>query len=150
MRKMDRRMALVALTNDFGMPIRPMLSSAGTSCVVCANWTCEDFMHFAETVAVPVLGAEHQHMAVMWHMLQGAVIHYLRDCEECDAPTDNEECQRVNEYIKKQREEDLNCLLTYAQMCIMYTPDEMNLHNLACQVRAYEAARGNTAPRLKL
>eukprot|EP00873_Tetraselmis_striata_P038213 jgi/Tetstr1/458477/TSEL_004331.t1 len=52
----------------------------------------------------------------MWHMLQGAVIHYLRDCEECDAPDGGEECRRVNEYIKKQREEGFNCLLTYAQI----------------------------------
>eukprot|EP00873_Tetraselmis_striata_P045995 jgi/Tetstr1/466259/TSEL_010815.t1 len=52
MKKMDMRMALVALTSDFGMLIRPMLPSTGTSGVVCANWTCEDFMHFAESVAV--------------------------------------------------------------------------------------------------
>eukprot|EP00873_Tetraselmis_striata_P045890 jgi/Tetstr1/466154/TSEL_010715.t1 len=72
----------------------------------------------------------------MWHMLQGAVIHYLRDCEECDAPADSEECQRANEYIKKQREEGLSCLLTHAQMCSMYLPDEMmklNLHNMVCR-----------------
>eukprot|EP00873_Tetraselmis_striata_P043400 jgi/Tetstr1/463664/TSEL_008525.t1 len=52
MKKMDRRMALVTRTSDFGRPVRPMLPSAGTSGVVCANWTCEDFLHFAETVAV--------------------------------------------------------------------------------------------------
>eukprot|EP00873_Tetraselmis_striata_P011351 jgi/Tetstr1/431615/TSEL_021145.t1 len=56
MKKMDMRMALVALTSDFGKPNRPMLPSAGTSGVVCANWTCEDFLHFAETVAVLVIG----------------------------------------------------------------------------------------------
>eukprot|EP00873_Tetraselmis_striata_P006479 jgi/Tetstr1/426743/TSEL_001680.t1 len=61
----------------------------------------------------------------MWHMLQGAVSHYLRDCEECDAPADNEECRRVNECIKTQREEGFDYLLTYAQMCSMYFPDEM-------------------------
>eukprot|EP00873_Tetraselmis_striata_P010700 jgi/Tetstr1/430964/TSEL_020719.t1 len=96
------------------------------------------FLHFAETVAVMVLGdvfdsAEHHNLAVMWHVLQGAIIHYLRDCEECDAPADNEERQCVNEYIKKQRKESFNCLLTYAQMCIMHLHDEMmkrNLHNL--------------------
>eukprot|EP00873_Tetraselmis_striata_P039765 jgi/Tetstr1/460029/TSEL_005349.t1 len=66
-------------------------------------------------------------------MLQGAVIHYLRDCEESDTLADSEERRRLNEYIKKQREEGFNCLLTYAQMCIMYLPDEMmkpNLHNM--------------------
>eukprot|EP00873_Tetraselmis_striata_P006705 jgi/Tetstr1/426969/TSEL_017182.t1 len=153
MKEMDMRMALVTLTTDFGRPVRPMLPSAGTSGVVCANWTCEDFRHFAVTVAVPVLGdmfdsAEHQHLAVLWHMLQGAVIHYLRDCEECDAPADSEECRRVNEYIKKQRDEDFNCLLTYEQMCSMQLPDDtmkLNLHNLVCRVRAQEAARGSTA-----
>eukprot|EP00873_Tetraselmis_striata_P023592 jgi/Tetstr1/443856/TSEL_031810.t1 len=56
MKKMDMRMALAILTSDFGMPVRPMLPSAGTSGVVCANWTCEDYLHFAETVAVMVLG----------------------------------------------------------------------------------------------
>eukprot|EP00873_Tetraselmis_striata_P025834 jgi/Tetstr1/446098/TSEL_033698.t1 len=56
MNKMHRRMALVALTSDFGRPVRPMLPSAGTSGVVCANWTCEDFLHFARTVAVLVFG----------------------------------------------------------------------------------------------
>eukprot|EP00873_Tetraselmis_striata_P020543 jgi/Tetstr1/440807/TSEL_029114.t1 len=84
----------------------------------------------------------------MWHMQQGAVIHYLRDCEECDVPADSEECQRVIEYIKMQREEGFNCLLTYAQMCNMYLPDGMmklNLHNLVCRVKAQEAARGSTA-----
>eukprot|EP00873_Tetraselmis_striata_P018274 jgi/Tetstr1/438538/TSEL_027090.t1 len=34
--------------------------------------------------------AKHQHLAVMWHMLQGAVIHYLRDSEQCGAPDDTE------------------------------------------------------------
>eukprot|EP00873_Tetraselmis_striata_P019358 jgi/Tetstr1/439622/TSEL_028044.t1 len=100
MEKMDMRMALITLTSDFGRPVRPMLPSAGTSDVVCANWTCEGYMHFAEIVAVLVLG---------------------------------EECRRVNECIKKQREESFNCLLTYAQMCNMHLPDEMmklNLHNL--------------------
>eukprot|EP00873_Tetraselmis_striata_P010997 jgi/Tetstr1/431261/TSEL_020958.t1 len=100
MKKMDRRMALVTLTSDFGRPVRPMLPSAGTSGVVCANWTGEDCPHFAETVAVLVLG---------------------------------EECRRVNEYIKKQRKEGFNCLLTYAQMCSIPLPDDMmklNLHNL--------------------
>jgi len=57
MKKMDRRMAMVTLTSDFGRPVRPMLPSAGTSGVVCADWTCEDCLHFAETVAVMVLGA---------------------------------------------------------------------------------------------
>eukprot|EP00873_Tetraselmis_striata_P009913 jgi/Tetstr1/430177/TSEL_020008.t1 len=110
MKKMDMRMALVTLTSDFSMLAPPMLPSAGTSGgVVCADWTCEDYRHFAETVAVLVLGdvfdsEEHQHLAVMWHMLQGAVIGYLRDCEECDAPSDSEECRRANLYIKKQRE----------------------------------------------
>eukprot|EP00873_Tetraselmis_striata_P000345 jgi/Tetstr1/420609/TSEL_011697.t1 len=145
MKKMDMRMALlVTLTSDVGMPVRPMLLSAGTSGVVCANWTCDDYLHFAETVAVLFLGdmfdsEEHYHLAVMWHMLHGAVIHYLRDCEECDAHADSEECRRVNECIKKQREEGFNCLLTYAQMCSMYLPDEMmklNLQNLVCRVRA--------------
>eukprot|EP00873_Tetraselmis_striata_P018864 jgi/Tetstr1/439128/TSEL_027580.t1 len=55
-KKMDRRMAMVTLTSDFGRPVRPMLPSAGTSGVVCADWTCEDCLHFAETVAVMVLG----------------------------------------------------------------------------------------------
>eukprot|EP00873_Tetraselmis_striata_P036956 jgi/Tetstr1/457220/TSEL_043868.t1 len=115
MKKMDRRMALVTLTSDFGMPVQPMLPLAGTSGVVCANWTCEDCLHFAETVTVLVLGGE---------------------------------CRRVNEYIKKQREEGFNCLLTYAQMCNMHLPDDMmklNLHSLVCRVRAKEAARGSTA-----
>eukprot|EP00873_Tetraselmis_striata_P046158 jgi/Tetstr1/466422/TSEL_010950.t1 len=94
MKKMDRRMALVTLISDFGKPVRLMLPPAGTSCVVCANWTCEDFPHFAETVAVLLLG---------------------------------EECRRVNEYIKKQREEGFNCLLTYVQMCSMYFLDEFLL-----------------------
>eukprot|EP00873_Tetraselmis_striata_P027201 jgi/Tetstr1/447465/TSEL_003722.t1 len=142
MKKIDRRMAPVALTSDFGRPVWPMLPSAGTSGVVCANLTCENFLHFAETVAVMILGdtfdsAEHQHMAIMWHMLQGAVNHYQRDCEECDAPADNEECQRVDKYIKKERKEGFNCLLTYAQMCSMYLPDEtmkLNLHNMVCRV----------------
>eukprot|EP00873_Tetraselmis_striata_P025862 jgi/Tetstr1/446126/TSEL_033726.t1 len=93
-----------------------MLPSAGTSVVVCANWTCGDFLHFAEIVAVLVLGLEHQHLAVVWHMLQRAVIHYQRAYEECHAPADGEDCQRVNEYIKKLREEGFNCLLTYAQI----------------------------------
>eukprot|EP00873_Tetraselmis_striata_P009175 jgi/Tetstr1/429439/TSEL_019349.t1 len=69
----------------------------------------------------------------MWHMMQGAVIHYLRDCEECDAPSDSEECRRVDEYIKKQREEGFNCYLTFAQMCSMQLPDDMsklNMYNL--------------------
>eukprot|EP00873_Tetraselmis_striata_P040117 jgi/Tetstr1/460381/TSEL_000059.t1 len=152
MRKMDRRMALVALTSDFGRPVRPMLpSAAGTiSGVVCANWTCEDFLHFAKTVAVSVFGDmfEHQHLAVMWHMLQGEVIHCLRGCEECDAPADSEECRRVNEYIKKQREEGFNCVLTHAQMCSMHLPDDMmklNLHSMVCRVRAQVAAGGSTA-----
>eukprot|EP00873_Tetraselmis_striata_P007701 jgi/Tetstr1/427965/TSEL_018039.t1 len=79
MKKIDMRMVLVALTGDFGRPVRPMMPSTGTSGVVCANWTCDDVLHFAETVAMPVLG---------------------------------EECQRVNEYIKKQRESGFNCLLT--------------------------------------
>eukprot|EP00873_Tetraselmis_striata_P040879 jgi/Tetstr1/461143/TSEL_006281.t1 len=112
MKKMDRRMALIF---DFGRPVRPMLPSAGTSGMVCANWTCEDYLNFAETVAVLVLG---------------------------------EECRRVNEYIKRQREEGFNCLLTYAQMCSMHLPNDMmklNLHNLVCRVRAHEAARGSTA-----
>mmetsp|Transcript_29184 Transcript_29184/g.74881 ORF Transcript_29184/g.74881 Transcript_29184/m.74881 type:complete len:95 (-) Transcript_29184:934-1218(-) len=77
-------------------------------------------------------------------MLQGAVIHYLRDCEECDAPAHSEECRRVNKYIKKQRKEGFNCLLTYSQMCSMHLPDDMmklNVHNLVCRVRAQEAAR---------
>eukprot|EP00873_Tetraselmis_striata_P028075 jgi/Tetstr1/448339/TSEL_035623.t1 len=102
MKKMDRRMARVTLTSDFGRPVRPMMPSAGTSGVVCANLTCEDHLHFAETVAVLVLG---------------------------------EECRRVNEYIKKQREEGFDCLLTCAQMCGMHLPDDMmklNLHNLVC------------------
>eukprot|EP00873_Tetraselmis_striata_P008664 jgi/Tetstr1/428928/TSEL_018904.t1 len=38
-----------------------------------------------------------------------------------------EECRRINEYIKKQREEGFNCLLTYAQMCDMHLPDEFVL-----------------------
>eukprot|EP00873_Tetraselmis_striata_P006455 jgi/Tetstr1/426719/TSEL_001656.t1 len=93
MKEMDKRMAMVALTSDFGRPILPMLPSTGPSGVVRASWSCEKW-HFAETVAVLVLGdmfdnAEHQHLAFMWHMLQGAVIHYRRDCEECDAPADN-------------------------------------------------------------
>eukprot|EP00873_Tetraselmis_striata_P019083 jgi/Tetstr1/439347/TSEL_027785.t1 len=115
MKKMDMRMALVTLTNDFGRPVRPMLPSAGTSGVVCANWTCEDYLHFTETMAVLVLG---------------------------------EECRRVNEYIKKPREEGRNCLLTYAQMCGMHLHDDMmklNMHNLVCRVRPHEAARGSTA-----
>eukprot|EP00873_Tetraselmis_striata_P045064 jgi/Tetstr1/465328/TSEL_000865.t1 len=59
-----------------------------------------------------------------------------------------EECRRVNEYIKKQREEGFSCLLTYAQMCVMHLPDDrmkLNLHNLVCRVRALDAARGSTA-----
>eukprot|EP00873_Tetraselmis_striata_P026720 jgi/Tetstr1/446984/TSEL_034442.t1 len=56
MKKMDVRMALVTLTTDFGRPIRPMLPSAGISSGVCANRTCEDYLHFAETVAVLILG----------------------------------------------------------------------------------------------
>eukprot|EP00873_Tetraselmis_striata_P013344 jgi/Tetstr1/433608/TSEL_022873.t1 len=56
MKKVNRRMALVALTNDFRRPVRPTLPSTGSSGVVCANWTCEDFPHFAETVTVLVFG----------------------------------------------------------------------------------------------
>eukprot|EP00873_Tetraselmis_striata_P020555 jgi/Tetstr1/440819/TSEL_029126.t1 len=116
MKKMDMWMAPVALTSDFGTPVRPMLPSAGTSGVVCANWTCEDFTHFAETVAVLVLGDMFDIAGQSCDlMLQGAVIHYLRDREECGAPADSEECQRVNEYIKnKQQEEGFNCSVTYA------------------------------------
>eukprot|EP00873_Tetraselmis_striata_P025448 jgi/Tetstr1/445712/TSEL_003511.t1 len=56
MKKMDGRMAHVALTSDFGMPVRLMLPSTSTSGVVCASRTCEDFLHFAETaVAVLIL-----------------------------------------------------------------------------------------------
>eukprot|EP00873_Tetraselmis_striata_P013232 jgi/Tetstr1/433496/TSEL_022766.t1 len=36
-KKMDMRMALVARTSDFGTFVRPMLPSAGTRDVVCAN-----------------------------------------------------------------------------------------------------------------
>eukprot|EP00873_Tetraselmis_striata_P035669 jgi/Tetstr1/455933/TSEL_042714.t1 len=46
-----------------------MLPSAGTSGVVCANWTCEDFLHFlhfAETVAVLVLGGRPQAQTMRW------------------------------------------------------------------------------------
>eukprot|EP00873_Tetraselmis_striata_P018264 jgi/Tetstr1/438528/TSEL_027080.t1 len=88
MKKMDRRMALVALTSDFGKPTRPMLPSAGTSGVVCAaTWTCDDYLHFEETVAVLVLGdmfdnAEHQHLAVTYVAYVAVVIYCLRDCEE--------------------------------------------------------------------
>eukprot|EP00873_Tetraselmis_striata_P010278 jgi/Tetstr1/430542/TSEL_020340.t1 len=57
MKKMDRRMTMVTLTSNFGMQVRPMLPSAGTRGVVCVNWTCEEFLHFAETVAVLVLGS---------------------------------------------------------------------------------------------
>jgi hypothetical protein len=47
-RKMDKRMEYLYLTSDFGRPYRPMLPGSN---VVCANWTCEDFIHFSETVA---------------------------------------------------------------------------------------------------
>eukprot|EP00873_Tetraselmis_striata_P017412 jgi/Tetstr1/437676/TSEL_000234.t1 len=36
-KKMDRRITLVAMTNDFRRPVRPMLPSTGTSGVVCVN-----------------------------------------------------------------------------------------------------------------
>eukprot|EP00873_Tetraselmis_striata_P034355 jgi/Tetstr1/454619/TSEL_041511.t1 len=55
MKEMDKRMAMVALTSDFGRPILPMLPSTGPSGVVRASWSCEKW-HFAETVAVLVLG----------------------------------------------------------------------------------------------
>eukprot|EP00873_Tetraselmis_striata_P032859 jgi/Tetstr1/453123/TSEL_040146.t1 len=83
----------------------------------------------------------------MWHMLQGAVIHYPRDCEECDPLADGEECKRVNEYIKKQREEGFTCLLTYAQMCSMYLPNKMmklNLHNRMRDVKCVARGSGTT------
>eukprot|EP00873_Tetraselmis_striata_P014497 jgi/Tetstr1/434761/TSEL_023812.t1 len=64
MKNVDKRMALVTLTSDFGSP--------GTSGVVCANHTCEDFMHFAETVAVLVLG-------LPYHAYVGA--YFVGQCE---------------------------------------------------------------------
>eukprot|EP00873_Tetraselmis_striata_P034254 jgi/Tetstr1/454518/TSEL_041416.t2 len=81
----------------------------------------------------------------MWHMLQGAVIHYLRDCEDCDAPADSDECRRVNEYVKKKREENFNSLLTYAQMCSMHLHDDimkLNLHNPMRDVKCVAIGSG--------
>eukprot|EP00873_Tetraselmis_striata_P018145 jgi/Tetstr1/438409/TSEL_026975.t1 len=115
MKKMNMRMALVAPTFGFGGPVRPMLPSTGTIGAVCANRACEDFPHFAETVGLLVRSI-NLHLVAMWHVLQGAAIYYLRDYKECDAAADDEDWQRVNESIKKQREEGFNCSLTYAQI----------------------------------
>eukprot|EP00873_Tetraselmis_striata_P001491 jgi/Tetstr1/421755/TSEL_012659.t1 len=90
MKKMDKRMALIALTIDFGGLVRPMLPSTDTSDV-------------------------------------RAIIHYVRDCEDCDAHAGSEECQRVNENIKKEREEGSNCFLGYAEMC-----NALHAHAFAC------------------
>eukprot|EP00873_Tetraselmis_striata_P014295 jgi/Tetstr1/434559/TSEL_023650.t1 len=97
MKKMGMRMVLVALTIDFGRLVRPMLSSTGTSGVVCANWTCEDFLHFAETVAVLVQdvnkcvargsGTTDTERAYGQRFLLKARIKFLRACLDPNFPS---------------------------------------------------------------
>eukprot|EP00873_Tetraselmis_striata_P028112 jgi/Tetstr1/448376/TSEL_035658.t1 len=113
--KMDVRMALVTLTSDFGRPVRPMLPSAGTSGVVCANWTCEDYLHFAEIVVVLVLG------------------------EECRPVNEYIMKQREEGFKCLLTYAQMCSVHLHDEMM------KLILHNLVRRVRAHEAARGSTA-----
>eukprot|EP00873_Tetraselmis_striata_P026175 jgi/Tetstr1/446439/TSEL_033981.t1 len=81
-----QRMRLLYLSSDFDRPIREMLNSNK----ICASWTCEDFLHFTETVSVLV----------------------LRDNDECSKHADHPDCVALNETIHKKREEGYNHLTT--------------------------------------
>eukprot|EP00873_Tetraselmis_striata_P045350 jgi/Tetstr1/465614/TSEL_010260.t1 len=84
MKKMDKRMAMVALTIDFGRPVRPTLPSAGTSGV--RTETAEAFNHRLDNAFLDLVAEAEEHDDVEAPSHNQVVTQFLAGLRPEDEP----------------------------------------------------------------